>query len=58
MFDESTDCTVTEQLVLHCRYIEKDTDGASTMFGSRNGVVAQLKELDLPPLVFTVLPTD
>ena len=106
MFDESTDCTVTEQLVLHCRYIEKDTgelksnflkvidalepcesvegesdrssrtvslnadtitahilkylddikhdmkkirgigtDGASTMLGCRNGVVAQLKRI-------------
>ena len=105
MFDESTDCTVTEQLVIHCRYIEKDTgklkshflkvidalgpcesaedegdlpravslnadtitahihkyltdikldmkkvrgigtDGASTMMGFRNGVVAQLKRI-------------
>ena len=106
MFDESTDCTVTEQLVLHCRYIEKDTgelksnflkvidalglcesvegesdrssrtvslnadtitahilkylddikldmnkirgigtDGASTILGCRNGVVAQLKRI-------------
>jgi len=108
MFDESTDCTVTEQLVIHCRYIEKDTgelqsqflkvidvlgpsesetsegesdsqrvvslsadaisaricsylkddvkldmnkirgigtDGASTMMGCRNGVVAQLKRI-------------
>ena len=102
MFDESTDCTVTEKLVLHCRYIEKDTgelksnflkvidalgpcgksdrssrtvslnadtitahilkylddikldmkkikgigtNGASTMLGCRNGVVAQLKRI-------------
>ena len=112
MFDESTDCTVTEQLVIHCRYILKDTatgelqlqskflkvidvlgpsesetsegesetqrvvslsadaisaritsylkddvkldmnkirgigtDGASTMMGCRNGVVAQLKRI-------------
>ena len=106
MFDESTDCTVTEQLVLHFLYIEKDTgelksnflkvidalgpcesvegesdrssrtvsliadtitahilkylddikldmkkirgigtDGASTMLGCRNGVVAQLKRI-------------
>ena len=108
MFDESTDCTVTEQLVIHCRYIVKDTgelqshflkvidilgqsesddadgegdtqrlislsadaittricnylkddiiinmnkirgigtDGASTMLGCRNGVVAQLKRI-------------
>ena len=108
MFDESTDCTITEQLVIHCRYIVKDTrelqsyflkvidvlgpsetedtdgegdtqrvvslsadaittrickylkddikvdmnkirgigtDGASTMMGCRNGVVAQLKRI-------------
>lgn len=108
MFDESTDCTITEQLVVHCRYIVKDTgelqsyflkvidvlgpsgtdnadgegesqrvvslgadaittricnylkdnvkidmnkirgigtDGASTMMGCRNGVVAQLKRI-------------
>ena len=108
MFNESTDCTVTEQLVIHCRYIVKNTgelqsyflkvidvlrpletddadgesdtqrvvslsadaittricnylkddikidmnkirgigtDGASTMMGCRNGVVAQLKRI-------------
>ena len=32
MFDESTDCTVTEQLVLHCRYIEKDTGELKSNF--------------------------
>jgi len=32
MFDESTDCTVTEQLVLHCRYIEKDTGELKSHF--------------------------
>lgn len=25
MFDETTDCTVTEQLAIHCHYIQKTT---------------------------------
>ena len=32
MFDESTDCMVTEQLVLHCQYIEKDTGKLKSHF--------------------------
>ena len=32
MFDESTDCTVTEQLVIHCRYIVKDTGELQSQF--------------------------
>ena len=32
MFDESTDCTVTEQLVIHCRYIVKDTVELQSQF--------------------------
>ena len=32
MFDESTDCIVTEQLVLHCRYFEKDTGELKSHF--------------------------
>ena len=32
MFDESTDCTITEQLVIHCRYIVNDTGELQSCF--------------------------
>lgn len=32
MFDESTDCTITEQLVIHCRYIVKETGELKSHF--------------------------
>ena len=32
MFDESTHCTITEQLVIHCRYIVKDTGELQSYF--------------------------
>ena len=32
IFNESTDCTITEQLVIHCRYIAKDTSELQSYF--------------------------
>ena len=32
MFDESTDCTITEQLVIHCRYFVKNTGELQSYF--------------------------
>jgi len=32
MFDKSTDCTITEQLVIHCRYIVKDIGELQSQF--------------------------
>ena len=32
MFDESTDCTITEQLVIHCQYIVKETGELQSYF--------------------------
>ena len=43
MFDESTDCTITEQLVILCRYIIKDTGVLQPYFLKVIDVLGQSK---------------
>ena len=43
MFDESTDCTITEKLVILCRYIGKDTGELQPYFLKVIDILGQSK---------------